>query len=135
MKAVLIPDKDGEVSEAQLDFAIAYYQLTQKDPAIGESFRKLYSDFRKSGSFIDSSVKKALNKLVEDGKLKKEDATHIQSIAFRAAQLDTDLEKLSGRGGGTTLKTGEAKLADAIKTAEATLAGIAGGSIKLPAVV
>ena len=121
MREILKPDKQGEVSEAQLQYAIVFYELTQKNSAIGETFRTAYASHREKGSYIDTAIKRALEELVKSGALKKEESDVLRVSSFNAAQLDTKLDQLAGRGGGTNLKSGEAKLEDAINKADAAL--------------
>ena len=120
------------MTEAQLDFAISAYQVFQKTPALLEEFKSHFNTARSQGSYIDTSVRKALTELANSGKLTKEEADRYIKVSFRASQLDENFEQLAGRNGGTNLRSGKADLAAAVAKAEATFIGISQGTISLP---
>jgi hypothetical protein len=126
-KTVLKPDANGKVSELELRRGVVVYQLYQKDSALEATFEKYYAEAQKNGDTPTNALKSALSQLVSDKKLEKSEADWVYSLSFRAAQFegeDTGLSTSTNSSHGLALNA-------AIKSAEATLAGIQSGNIQV----
>lgn len=113
------------VYEDELQQEIISYQLYQKDPTTETRFKELLSQAKASGLSTSESNVDALGKLVSEGLLESEEAKWVNGLSFRAAQLDTTTSSLAS----AESDTGFLVLSDALKIAEASLAGIQAGGI------
>ncbi len=116
----------GEIHEDELQQAIIGYQLYQKDPALEGRYLELLAAAGEKGLSTSEACVDALCKMVQEGLLEPEEAKWVNGLSFRAAQLDADQSALAGEGA----KSGYLKVEDAIKIAEASLAGIQAGGVK-----
>ena len=127
LKLVLEPDSENRVSENELRRGVITFQLYQKSPKTAEAFVESYDKLVDDDAPADLAIEKALIGLVEDGQVSRTDANWIFSLSHRAAQLDSDTATVGKSSSG---KEGF-DLQGAIRCAEATLAGIQAGSIKV----
>lgn len=127
MKLIFSNSDKKRLSEQDVRRGVVTYQLYQKDPKLADAFQSYFDAASRAGNSKDLSLQKALIHLIEDGKLPRSDASWVYSLSFRAAQLDKNENKLSNKA---TLGHGKS-LQDAIKIAEANLAGIQNGSVSV----
>lgn len=123
-KQTLETDKDGKVSEAELRRGVVSYALYFKDPALGETFDEVYANAIDSGSTPSSALERSLVNLIESGAFPREDANWLYSLSRRAANFSETQANTIDESGGIARDA-------AVQFAEASLAGIQSGAVKV----
>ncbi len=119
--------REGElIYEDELQQEIISYQLYQKDPALETQFKQLVAEAKTEGLSMAESSVSALQEFVKRGLLEAAEAEWVNGLSFRAAQLDTKQNSLAS----SESDSGFLLLSDALKIAEATLAGIQAGGVE-----
>lgn len=120
---------DSRISETDLQHSVISYQLYQKDAQLADSFKSAYQTASADLGDPRAAMKSALSKLVDTSKLTSSEASWVYSLSAKAANFETGQSDLSSLVSGNH---GMEKKA-ALKFAEATLAGIQSGAVKVNA--
>ncbi len=135
----LLPSDKQEVSEEELFAAILAERIAAlKGKEAADKFKEFLetskSELRRADGFVpvEDAANKALSRMVKEGILTSKERDTVYKSAFRAAQLDDNLEALydnRGSEGDPTIAT--APREKALRTAEELLAKIEEGKINL----
>ena len=118
LKNYLTPNKEGKVNEEQLQFALANTMLSEKSIKLGDEFTKYFAKAAASNPSIEDNVKTALQELVSKGSITENEASTLNGVTFKAAQLDTNLDMLyDGKGGPNDPTIAVASLDEALSKA------------------
>ena len=132
---ILFPEAD-QLNEEQLAAVVVHQQLSLSDPAQATIFRNSFIHHRRElvgkDDRVESSIKLALQKLVNDKKLTKERAEEIFGTAFAAAQLDNNNNDLAGGPKGDENSCPRVKKGKSLELADSVLERISAGTRQKP---
>lgn len=111
----------ASVNEEKMRESVIMYQLYQKDEEAENVFRAALAQNKSAGKSSDAAIKAALIETEKANKIQRWESDWVYSLSFQAAQLDNDLNNVSGA-------LANLPAAAAIQTAERNLIAIATGA-------
>lgn len=134
LKNSLIPNPDGNYHEEQLAHGITLFLLQRDYGKAAPAYEKTVKEFMaKPRASFEDAVKVGLKAVVSSNLISRSNAETIHGKAFRAAQLDKNLDTLfddKGGAGDTTIAARDATYA--IRKARETLTKIENKEIAAP---
>ncbi|MBL7662242.1 hypothetical protein JNK13_05765 [bacterium] len=131
---LLSGDAQGMIHEEELQHAMLEHLLGKVSPQAQQVYAQALNAAISTGNTsYEDAAKLALQTVVKAGLIDLQTAEKIHGIAFRAAQLDNNLEALyDGKGGKTDPTIAVMEKNQALALAEKTLAQIEKGEIDAP---
>ncbi len=121
-----------QINEEELAAVAVHVLLSDTSESLAADFSASYERYLANGQSAEDSTKSALRELVSAGALSNDAAEQLHGVAFRAAQLDGNLEALyDSRGSSNDFTVATASLHNALQSVREMIARFTEGKLSI----